>query len=267
MFGLFGRRAGEVQTGLARVALETQPEVIYAIGDIHGCLDKLKRLETLIAADATDIAGDKLIITLGDYVDRGPASAQTLNWLSAQPPAGFSRISLRGNHEALFLDAIANPRSSRDWLTWGGMETLRSYGIDPKAFRSMSAKTQAQVMEGMVPAKHVAFINACPVLVTVGDLIFVHAGIRPGVPLASQRDNDLIWIRDPFLTADHGLGKLVIHGHTPAAAPSVTPFRIGIDTTAYDGGPLTALKILKTGGMSFLDSAMSSPAAAVPVLR
>jgi len=256
MFGLFDKKRASDPNAPARLTLETQPEVIYAIGDIHGCLDKLKHLEALIAQDAAGIEGEKLIITLGDYIDRGPASAQTLNWLSRTAPPGFKRICLRGNHEMLFLEAIENPRSANDWLRWGGKETLLSYGIDGTAFQRMGRKSQLQVLQGMVPSEHLDFIKSCPILVSVGALIFVHAGIRPGVALEQQRDEDLIWIRDPFLIKDHGLGKTVIHGHTPVAEPAVMPYRIGIDTAAYDGGPLTALKILKTGEMGLLSSTM-----------
>ncbi|KKB75927.1 hypothetical protein VW35_19470 [Devosia soli] len=257
MFGLFGKRPVSSGNSAARVTLETQPDVIYAIGDIHGCLDKLKRLEALISADAAGIAGEKLIITLGDYVDRGPNSAQTLNWLAKAPPDGFKRLCLRGNHEALFLQAIENPRTARNWLQWGGKETLLSYGIDSATFQRMGAKSQLQVMQGMVPEEHVTFLKSCPIMVGVGEFLFVHAGIRPGLSLAQQRDEDLIWIRDPFLIKDHGLGIRVVHGHTPAAEPQITSFRIGIDTAAYDGGPLTALKITRTGDLGLLSSEMT----------
>jgi serine/threonine protein phosphatase 1 len=256
MFGLFGRGKPSSDNAPARIALETQPDVIYAIGDIHGCLDKLKRLETLILEDAAGIAGEKLLITLGDYVDRGPSSAQTLNWLSRPLPPDFRRITLRGNHEEMFLNAIANPRTATGWLRMGGRETLLSYGIDGDAFQGMSAKSQAQVMQGLIPSEHVDFIKNCAIMATVGSWVFVHAGIRPGVALDQQKDEDLTWIRDPFLTKDHGQNVRVVHGHTPVDEPTITSWHIGIDTGAYAGGPLTAIRILRSGEVSFINSSM-----------
>jgi serine/threonine protein phosphatase 1 len=254
MFRLFGRRADPAVRSSTRIALSEQPAVIYAIGDIHGCLDKLKRLEASIAADAAAIEGDKLIITLGDYVDRGPSSAQTLRWLTSAPPAGFQRICLRGNHEVMFLQALSDPRSAVDWLRWGGRETLASYGIDADSFLSMSSKTRQQVLESFVPEEHRTFLRDCPVMVSVGQWVFVHAGIRPGVSLAQQRDEDLFWIREPFLNKPHGLPQTVVHGHTPVEQPEVAPGRIGIDTGAFAGGPLTALRISSTGERAFLSA-------------
>lgn len=262
MFHLFGKRAKPAPTAVGRIHLDEQPAVIYAIGDIHGCLDKLKRLEAAIVADAAGIEGDKLIITLGDYVDRGPASAQTLNWLLAPPPSGFRRICLRGNHEVMFLSALDNPKALSDWLEWGGRETLQSYGIDPTSFRAMSGKTRAQVLESFIPEEHRAFLGDSPLMVTVGDFTFVHAGIRPNIGLDQQREKDLLWIREPFLSANHGLQTTVVHGHTPKAEPDMGHNRIGIDTGAFAGGPLTALKILKSGEIAFLSTGIASPRAA-----
>lgn len=259
MFNIFGKRAS---TDMApRIHLETQPAVIYAIGDIHGCLDKLKALEAFIIADAADIEGEKLIVTLGDYVDRGPASAQTLNHLIRRAPEGFSRICLQGNHEVMFLKAIEQPKSMGDWLDWGGRETLASYGIDPDAFRTMSAKTRGQVMQSFISEDHIDFLKSRPILVTAGAFTFVHAGIRPKIPLKQQRDEDLIWIREPFLSQPHGLPMTVVHGHTPMDAPSLAEGRIGIDTGAYAGGPLTAVKILKSGTVTFMSTRAPKPTA------
>ncbi len=237
-----------------RIKIENQPAVIYAIGDIHGCLDKLKAIESFIIEDAADIDGDKLIITLGDYVDRGPASAQTLNHLIRRAPEGFKRICLRGNHEAMFLKAIEQPKTMGDWLDWGGRETLTSYGIDADAFRSMSAKTRGQVMQSFISDDHIAFLKNLPIMATAGAFTFVHAGIRPKTALDQQRDEDLIWIREPFLSQPHGLPTTVVHGHTPLEAPSIVEGRIGIDTGAYAGGPLTAVKILQSGAVSFMST-------------
>ena len=257
MFNIFGKRP--TADTAPRLHLENQPAAIYAIGDIHGCLDQLKTLETFIIEDAARIDGDKLIITLGDYVDRGPASAQTLNHLIRRAPDGFERICLRGNHEMMFLKAIREPKSMGDWLDWGGRETLASYGIDPDAFRSMSVRTRGQVMQSFISEDHIAFLESRPIMVTVGAFTFVHAGIRPKVALAQQRDEDLIWIREPFLSQAHELDTTVVHGHTPTDAPSLAPGRIGIDTGAYAGGPLTAVRILKSGEIGFISAKPGRP--------
>ncbi|KQT46887.1 hypothetical protein ASG47_09720 [Devosia sp. Leaf420] len=258
MFNIFGKRP-PAETA-PRIHLETQPAVIYAIGDIHGCLDKLKALEAFIAEDAASIDGEKLIITLGDYIDRGPASAQTLNHLIRRAPEGFKRICLQGNHEVMFQKAVEQPKSMGDWLEWGGRETLTSYGIDGDAFRSMSVRTRGQVMQSFIPVDHLDFLKSRPIMVTAGAFTFVHAGIRPKVALEQQRDEDLIWIREPFLSQPHGLPATVVHGHTPMDAPSVAEGRIGIDTGAYAGGPLTAVKILKSGAVSFMSTTAPKPA-------
>lgn len=253
MFNIFGKRAPSDPA--PRVHFDQQPDVIYAIGDIHGCLDQLKALEALIVADAAAITGRKLIVTLGDYVDRGPASAQTLNHLTRRPPDGFERICLKGNHEVMFLQAIDQPKSMGDWLDWGGRETLGSYGIDPNAFAGMSARTRGQVMQSFIPEDHVGFLRDRPIMVTAGAFTFVHAGIRPNIALDQQRDDDLIWIREPFLSQPHGLPTTVVHGHTPMDAPITAPGRIGIDTGAYAGGPLTAVRILASGETQFISTA------------
>jgi serine/threonine protein phosphatase 1 len=249
MLSIFKRRLKPAQTILAL----DQPAVIYAIGDIHGCLDKLRSLEAKIIADSQQIGGDKLIITLGDYIDRGPNSAQVLNWLG-RDIAGLKRICLRGNHEAMFLEAFARPQACDDWLAFGGRQTLVSYGIDPDSFIAMGARARGQVLESLVPPRHLDLLRDCRSLVTIGEFVFVHAGIRPGVPLERQRDEDLLWIREPFLSSPHGLSMRVVHGHTKGAQPVLTEHRICVDTGAYEGGPLTALRILASGELSFMTS-------------
>ncbi|MEO9298523.1 metallophosphoesterase family protein [Devosia alba] len=251
MFGMFGRGHASPGANPLGVHLSQPPAVIYAIGDIHGCLDKLKHLEARIVADAESVAGEKLIITLGDYVDRGPASARTLEWLMRPAPRGFRRICLRGNHEAAFLAAIGKPAACGEWLSWGGRETLASYGVDPDNFERLSGPARGLVLQSVVPQEQIAFMANCPYYVSTNGFVFVHAGIRPGVALERQRAEDLLWIREPFLSQAHGLPMVVVHGHTPMAQPSITDYRIGIDTGAYDGGPLTAVKIQPSGQLTF----------------
>lgn len=229
-----------------------RPALLYALGDVHGCLDALKRLEDRIIADAAGQPGDKLIVMLGDYVDRGPKSAQTIDWLLRPPPDGFERICLRGNHEIWFMKALARPGQCDDWLAWGGAETLHSYGLDPAAFTAAAPRNRLHMLQGVVPEQHFAFLRDLAVQLRMENLLLVHAGIRPGLPIDAQRDEDLTWIREPFLSRPHGQDVLVIHGHTPAMEPVVLPHRICVDTLAFGGGPLTALRLDRTNRPTFL---------------
>lgn len=254
MWNLFRRDAAKSAARAPRLQLEQAPELVYAIGDVHGCLDDLSRLEGRIVADAAATTGRKLIVMLGDYIDRGPKSAQTLDWLLRRPPPGFERVCLRGNHETLFRDAIVRPDHCKDWLAWGGLETLASYGLNPDDFTRANGRVRGQMLQSVIPTEHLTFLDELPILLDMPGFLLVHAGIRPGVPIEDQSDQDLIWIREPFLSEDHGLPKIVVHGHTPGTAPSVHPHRIGIDTLAYGGGVLTALRIPRHGEPAFLTS-------------
>jgi serine/threonine protein phosphatase 1 len=231
--------------------LDQRPAVTYAIGDVHGCLAELVDLERQIVADAAGIDAPKLLVMLGDYVDRGPSSAQVLDHLIEPPPAGFTRVSLLGNHEQMLLDFIAAPRRADTWLDFGAEATLSSYGADP-ALAKGSAVAAASALEAMVPREHLEFLRGLPTLLTMPGYAFAHAGIAPGVPLDQQSDEDLIWIRKPFLGAPPSNGVVVVHGHTPGKQPVVTPARIGIDTAAFATGRLTALRIPAEGEIAFL---------------
>ncbi|SEP95403.1 serine/threonine protein phosphatase 1 [Devosia sp. YR412] len=254
MWNLFRREVAAPTLAARRLARGQRPELVYAIGDVHGCLDDLKRLEARIVADAAATPGTKLIVMLGDYVDRGPKSAQTLDWLQRPAPDGFERICLRGNHEMLFRDAFARPDKCNDWLAWGGQETLASYGIAPQGFVQASGRLRKQMLQSLVPNEHWHFLDQLPIMLDLPGFLLVHAGIRPGIALDEQADEDLIWIREPFLSQPHGLDKVVVHGHTPADQPSFEPYRVGIDTRAYGGGKLTALRIASTGEFALLTS-------------
>ncbi|WP_061938284.1 metallophosphoesterase family protein [Aureimonas sp. AU22] len=232
------------------------PRCAYAIGDIHGCIDKLRRLEQAIVADAAVIESSKLLVYLGDYIDRGPDSSAVLEHLMAPPPAGFSRVCLCGNHEEALIDLVDGRRSLDDWLRLGGERTLLSYGYDlaymTRHRRAGGGNRMAEILEA-IPKRHIAFLRQLPSVLSTPSYIFVHAGLRPGVPLTEQQDQDLLWIREPFLT--HGAGedgRLVIHGHTPGNVPVATRGRVGVDTGAYMGGQLTAVRLM-AGTMAFLD--------------
>ncbi len=248
---LFNRADRAPATPLPRLSAAERPALIYAIGDVHGCLDALKALEARIVADAADTPGDKWIVMLGDYVDRGPKSAEVLDHLIARPPAGFSRICLRGNHDEAMLAALEDPRAVDTWIGWGIEATLASYGLSASQTAELDAPGRAaakqQLLQAYVPDEHIAFLRNLPVMLTVPGYIFVHAGLRPGIEPAMQRDRDLMWIRGEFLDADHDFGAVVIHGHTPTDAPFVSTHRIGIDTACFASGLLTAVRVDRNG--------------------
>ncbi|MBB3938013.1 metallophosphoesterase family protein [Aureimonas phyllosphaerae] len=240
----------------ARPEIAVDPDCAYAIGDIHGCLDKLRQLEQAIVADATAIEGSKLLVYLGDYIDRGVASAAVIEHLLAPPPPGFNRVCLCGNHEEVLVDVLDGRRQIDDWLRFGGERTLLSYGYDiaymSKHRRGGEAEALARVVEA-IPKRHAAFLRQLPSAFATPSYFFAHAGIRPGLAAAEQRDDDLLWIRSPFVTdGAAGFGRLVIHGHTPQDGPVARDGRIGVDTGAYMGGPLTAVR-LTADGIAFLD--------------
>ena len=159
-------------------------------------------------------------------------------------PAGARTIHIKGNHEEFLLRALAaDPGVLHPWLDYGGRECAQSYGLDPRRLLALEEKEAAALLREHVPDAHRRFVESFADSFRFGDYLFVHAGIRPGVPLEEQQPSDLRWIREPFLgdTADHGF--VVVHGHTIVEQVEQRPNRIGIDTGAYGGGPLTALAI------------------------
>ncbi len=249
-------RSERAATGpLPRLSAAERPALIYAIGDVHGCLDALKTLEARIVADAAGTPGDKWIVMLGDYVDRGPHSAQVLDHLTARPPAGFSRICLRGNHDEAMLAAIEDSRAVENWIAWGIETTLASYGLGAAQIAQLTtpgrAAAKQQLLQAVIPDEHITFLRNLPVILTVPGFVFVHAGLRPGVEIGKQQDRDLMWIRREFLDTDHDFGAVVIHGHTPVGTPELTPYRASIDTACFASGVLTAVRI-DDGGVRVL---------------
>lgn len=230
------------------------PELVYAIGDVHGCLNELVELERLIVQDAASVAGEKWIVMLGDYVDRGPASAAILDRLCAAPPAGFSRICLAGNHETMMLKFLQSPSSDSDWLRFGGMETLASYGIDTVAFAKVPVVARHNLLGSHIPPEHVELLQSFALSLQLPGTVFVHAGLRPGVAVEQQTEADLLWIREPFLSDSAPWPFRVVHGHTPVAAPEIMPHRIGIDTGAFATGVLTALRLNVEGDLLLLNT-------------
>jgi serine/threonine protein phosphatase 1 len=218
---------------------------IYAVGDVHGCYEALVEAERRIVEDGRSVAGEKLIVLLGDYVDRGKRSRDVLQHLCSPAPEGFHRVALCGNHDDAFLRFLDNPRSHIGWIGFGGEETLYSYGIDAKYLLAQDKRLDAlcAAIGLAVPPEHVDLLRSMPVALSIGELLFVHAGVRPGISLDSQSDRDLMWIREPFISKGPQLPSLVIHGHTPDMSPVFASGRIGIDTAAFATGNLTVLKI------------------------
>jgi len=223
---------------------------VYAVGDVHGCLDKLLAIHATIAEDlAARPTQDPWLIHLGDYVDRGPDTAGVVARLAeAAPPAGISAvINLMGNHEDLMLAAIDTPTDPavQTWMMNGGANSLHSWGIplgtDPTTWASR------------LPPAHLAFLHGLTLHHALGGYLFVHAGLRPGVPLDHQSRHDQLWIREPFLSSAANLGCVVVHGHTPRARPEIRRNRIGIDTGAVMGGVLTCA-VLEDDRVAFLQS-------------
>ncbi|MDW6022615.1 metallophosphoesterase [Mesorhizobium sp. BAC0120] len=243
--GLLGLNRSPGREKRARLRLDTEGMAIYAVGDVHGCLDQLLALEEAIVADGRSLPGRKLIIMLGDYVDRGPASAQVIDHLIAPPPAGFERICLTGNHDMLMLDYLEGRATLGEWLQMGAGPTLRSYGIDRERLAQIygSAKQVDDMIRRAIPNTHAAFLRSLPILVDAKRFVFVHAGIRPELPLDQQSDDDLVFIRSEFYERAHLLKKYVVHGHTPVSEAKLEGRRINIDTGACFSGRLTAIRI------------------------
>ncbi|MFM5952733.1 MAG: metallophosphoesterase family protein [Novosphingobium sp.] len=216
-------------------------ERVYAVGDVHGRADLFEALMEAVDADDTDRGpAETTVVLLGDLVDRGPDSAGVLA-LAQSWQRGRHLRALMGNHEEMFLDAFADEEVLRHFLRFGGRETVLSYPLDPAAYTAASLPELQAMMRDYVPAADVSFMRSMEEMIAIGDYLFVHAGIRPGVPLGEQKPGDLRWIREPFTTTRESFGPVVVHGHTIYDAPEIAPNRIGIDTGAYRSGRLTAL--------------------------
>lgn len=223
----------------------TDGQRIYAIGDVHGCSDLLDAVLARIRADIAARPHDRpLVMLLGDYVDRGPDSRGVIERLIALRESDLPARFLLGNHDSYIPEFLEDPEwfdRAYHWLhpAMGGAETLASYGVegatdgDPRACRDAFAAA--------MPAGHSAFIAECSLLEQIGGYVFAHAGIRPGVNLAKQRRDDLIWIREPFLSSRRDHGFKVVHGHTVVPEVEHHRNRIAIDTGAVKGGTLSCL--------------------------
>ena len=231
-----------------RAAASTGGRLVYAVGDTHGHTDALRPLLRELWADVARSRPTErpLLVFLGDYVDRGPDSRGVIDTILALEADGpFELVFLRGNHEDALIRVLRDADFGPNWIANWGEATLRSYGVEvPRHGREAeeTARVQAELTAAL-PASHRDFLRRCVMSATVGDYLFVHAGVRPGVPLAEQADRDLMWIRYDFLESGEDFGKVVVHGHTPSDRPQLRPNRIGIDTGVYYSGVLTAVRL------------------------
>lgn len=253
MFGLSSRKTPSRRTFNAPPGAR-----IYVVGDIHGRADLLRKLLTQIETDAAAAPGqDRQLIFLGDYVDRGYYSREVIEILRAGLPDGLTRFFLRGNHEEIMLRFLDGDLSiANNWFVYGGRETIASYGLPPPPQGKVTPPALQKIHEefsSQIPENHVDFLRSTQLYHQSGDYIFVHAGLRPGLPLALQAREDLLYIRNEFLHSDEDFGGCVVHGHTVSAAPVVRHNRIGIDTGAYATAKLTCL-ILEGSEYRFLQT-------------
>ena len=214
---------------------------VYAVGDIHGRADLLQAL--IAAVDADDAArgpAQTTVILLGDLVDRGADSAGVIALARAWQARRTVRI-IAGNHEEMFLDSFADVEVLRHFLRHGGKETVLSYPVDPGDYAVADYEQTQTLMEAAIPRTDREYLASFEDMIRIGDYLFVHAGIRPEVPLAEQETKDLRWIRAIFTDCREDYGFTVVHGHTITPEVDVQPNRIGIDTGAYASGRLTAL--------------------------
>jgi len=215
----------------------------YAVGDIHGRLDLLDQILTMIEQDAERSPARKsLLIFLGDLIDRGPDSMGVVERLRTYRNGRLQTYFLAGNHEEVLLRLLAGECGLLEgWLKFGGAECLRSYGSDPSSLTGMSEREALAVVRDAIPDEHRQFIATFVDTLRLGDYLFVHAGVRPGLDLSLQSQFDLRWIRAPFLDCEDDHGMVVVHGHTISESVDEQANRIGIDTGAYRTGILTAL--------------------------
>jgi serine/threonine protein phosphatase 1 len=221
--------------------------VIYAIGDVHGRLDLLEAVHRLIDEECAAHGRKTLEIYIGDLIDRGPNSAGVINRLIARLLT-HDIVCIQGNHEALLLSFLAGDTGIGPLRGYGGLETLLSYGMSPDILRGSPDEDLVRAeARKLIPEQHRAIMEAMPLHVQLGDYLFVHAGIRPGIALAAQTAQDLQWIRRAFLDFKGDLGPIVVHGHTPVPEPEFRANRIAIDTGAFATNKLTCLRIDQSG--------------------
>jgi serine/threonine protein phosphatase 1 len=225
---------------------------VYAIGDVHGRVDLLERMLSRIDRHRVANPVPRAIeVTIGDYIDRGPQSHDVIALLAARR-RDRGTICLMGNHETYLLDFLNNPASLNVWQRYGGLETLLSYGLAPSLKPSSGEQIELAIaLNEKLPQSHYDFLTTLPLHFTCGDYFFVHAGVRPGIALPDQREDDLLLIREEFLFHQKMFEKVIVHGHTPVSEPEIHTNRINIDTGAFASGKLTCI-VLENDDILFL---------------
>lgn len=217
---------------------------VYAVGDIHGRADLLKNMHRLIEKDAAcDPVQENVLVYLGDYIDRGLYIREVLDMLCFDGLPGFRRVFLKGNHEEMMLDFLENPELLETWVQLGGQATLMSYGVKVSSsdFSRDMAETAKKSLIDALPSEHLSFLKRLKVCFELGNYLFVHAGIKPGKSLSEQVPEDLLWIREDFLSCDEYFEARIVHGHSIVSRPEILPNRINVDTGAYASGKLSCV--------------------------
>ena len=235
----------------SRPQASTGGALIYAVGDIHGRSDLLAPLLLKLEDDIDKLGHSHppVVLFIGDYVDRGPDSRGVVERILAlRKLSGWDVRTLKGNHEHQLLAFLDDSKKGPAWVEFGGTATLASYDVEPPPARSDADRWEQarSQLQASLSGEHLAFFRGLDLAVVCGDYLFVHAGVRPGVPLHDQAEADLLWIRDDFLSSSQAFGKVVVHGHTPEAEPYLGQNRIGIDTGAYATSTLTAVRLFGT---------------------
>jgi len=218
-------------------------ERIYAIGDVHGCYELMRRLIDRIGEHHAALPEPRAlhIVFLGDLIDRGPDSAAVLDFVYNLQLKSDRVVTLLGNHEEAMLNVLDGDASMlRHWLGFGGRETLQSFDIDPPAPDEHPREFLRRLQSG-TPRAIVRWLRSLPLTAQSGDYFFCHAGVRPDVSLRRQSRKDLLWIRDDFLDHDEELDAVIVHGHSIERNTVIRPHRIGVDSGAYVTGKLSAI--------------------------
>lgn len=222
---------------------------IFAVGDIHGHDALLGRM---LDAIRDDIAGRpkarNVVVFLGDLIDRGPDSAAVVERLRTLADEPFRPVFISGNHEEVLLRILdGDHRLIGDWLRFGGKECAASYGLAAADLRSSNGADSVKRLKAAIPESHQAFLRSFADSFVAGDYLFVHAGIRPGLPIEQQSLSDLRWIRRPFLDCKERHSHMIVHGHSISRDVEFRSGRIGVDTGAYRSGLLSAIVLEATG--------------------
>jgi serine/threonine protein phosphatase 1 len=227
---------------------------IYAVGDIHGRLDLLSQLLSQIDADvAARPTARPLYVFLGDYIDRGSWSRETIDRLIEHRETKES-VFLKGNHELIAIKCLSDRGLFEQWMRLGGLETLLSYGLAPETLANGKQIAELQsAFHSALPQTHLRFFRDLQNSFVCGDFFFVHAGVKPHVELSRQKESDLLWIREEFLSSSQEFGKIIVHGHTPTSKVHIGPNRINIDTGAFATGRLTCV-VLEGQSLSIIDT-------------